>query len=303
VNVPEHKLMTARKCDQYTAQGLPVWEVQGCGTVTGAGHQDTRPPWIDVRLTLADGARIDVLAVLRGDRIAIEDAQADPPLTLEGLASLAEAIGAPLLQACESVTGVAAPPPYVPGAARVPAEGGPGGNPHFVAAEPTDTDRPVEWPAPETGVTEPARVPESGGIARPADAHEPSGADEPAGADESGGIAQPAGATDPDGAAESTGAIERDVGGEAPCVPEPDASTDAVRPAEGRFAAPGRHRAAVRGAAGRRNVAAVYLAAQQAGHDPVLAVMAATGLSRRRSLRLIAGARDKGNLPSSRHRR
>ncbi|MFF6783220.1 DUF6214 family protein [Streptomyces sp. NPDC012510] len=51
-----------------------------------------------------------------------------------------------------------------------------------------------------------------------------------------------------------------------------------------------------RGAEGRRMVAEEYLAAQRSGYDPVLAVMCATGHSRRKSLRLIAGARDEGLL-------
>jgi Family of unknown function (DUF6214) len=68
----------------------------------------------------------------------------------------------------------------------------------------------------------------------------------------------------------------------------------------------GRHRArpvAPRGPAARRGAADVYLAAQREGGDPVLAVMAATGLSRRRSLKLIAAARAEGHLPARRHRR
>ncbi|CAL9651209.1 hypothetical protein SUDANB105_06633 [Streptomyces sp. enrichment culture] len=51
-----------------------------------------------------------------------------------------------------------------------------------------------------------------------------------------------------------------------------------------------------RGVEGRRLVAQEYRAAQQEGADPVLAVMCATGHSRRRSLRLIAQARDAGFL-------
>ncbi|MEU5778930.1 DUF6214 family protein, partial [Streptomyces venezuelae] len=39
------------------------------------------------------------------------------------------------------------------------------------------------------------------------------------------------------------------------------------------------------------------------GRDPVLAVMCATGRSRRKSLRLIAGARDAGLLTPRHHRR
>ncbi|MGW7266099.1 DUF6214 family protein [Streptomyces sp. NPDC054842] len=56
------------------------------------------------------------------------------------------------------------------------------------------------------------------------------------------------------------------------------------------------------GTEGRRLVAEEYRAAQGDGRDPVLAVMCATGHSRRRSLRLIAGARDAGFL-TPRHAR
>ncbi|MFI2089139.1 DUF6214 family protein [Streptomyces rishiriensis] len=57
-----------------------------------------------------------------------------------------------------------------------------------------------------------------------------------------------------------------------------------------------------RGIEGRRLVAQEYRAAQEEGVDPVLAVMCATGHSRRRSLRLIAQARDAGYL-TPRHAR
>ncbi|QHA03082.1 hypothetical protein GQF42_07150 [Streptomyces broussonetiae] len=57
-----------------------------------------------------------------------------------------------------------------------------------------------------------------------------------------------------------------------------------------------------RGVEGRRWVAREYRAAQEEGADPVLAVMSATGHSRRRSLRLIARARDAGFL-TARHAR
>ena len=56
------------------------------------------------------------------------------------------------------------------------------------------------------------------------------------------------------------------------------------------------------GAEGRRLVADEYRTAQEEGADPVLAVMDATGHSRRTSLRLIAGARDAGLL-TPRHAR
>lgn len=57
-----------------------------------------------------------------------------------------------------------------------------------------------------------------------------------------------------------------------------------------------------RGTEGRRLVAQEYRAAQDHGVDPVLAVMWATGHSRRRSLRMIAQARDAGFL-TPRHAR
>ncbi|MEU6841218.1 DUF6214 family protein [Streptomyces sp. NPDC046716] len=58
-----------------------------------------------------------------------------------------------------------------------------------------------------------------------------------------------------------------------------------------------------RGVEGRRAVAEAYRAAQSEGSDPVLAVMCATGRSRRKSLRLIAGARDAGLLAPRHNRR
>lgn len=58
-----------------------------------------------------------------------------------------------------------------------------------------------------------------------------------------------------------------------------------------------------RGREGRLLVAQEYRAAQADGRDPVLAVMQATGRSRRRSLKLIASARDAGALPPRHNRR
>ncbi|WP_329225269.1 DUF6214 family protein [Streptomyces canus] len=57
-----------------------------------------------------------------------------------------------------------------------------------------------------------------------------------------------------------------------------------------------------RGMEGRRLIAQEYRAAQEEGVDPVLAVMCATGHSRRKSLRLISQARDAGFL-TPRHAR
>ncbi|MFE0192425.1 DUF6214 family protein, partial [Streptomyces sp. NPDC058989] len=57
-------------------------------------------------------------------------------------------------------------------------------------------------------------------------------------------------------------------------------------------------------AAERRRLAAdAYRQAQREGRDPVLAVMLATGRNRRRSLRLIAGARDEGLLTPRHNKR
>ncbi|MFD8549089.1 DUF6214 family protein [Streptomyces sp. NPDC059649] len=54
----------------------------------------------------------------------------------------------------------------------------------------------------------------------------------------------------------------------------------------------------------RRKLAAdAYRQAQREGRDPVLAVMLATGRNRRRSLRLIAGARDEGLLTPRHNKR
>ncbi|MFD5256730.1 DUF6214 family protein [Streptomyces bobili] len=58
-----------------------------------------------------------------------------------------------------------------------------------------------------------------------------------------------------------------------------------------------------RGIEGRRLVAEEYRAAQTRGVDPVLAVMRTTGHSRRRSLSMIAQARDAGFLPPRHARR
>ncbi|MET9773288.1 DUF6214 family protein [Streptomyces sp. NPDC006367] len=83
--------------------------------------------------------------------------------------------------------------------------------------------------------------------------------------------------------------------------------SEVCAPAAGSGPAPaGSRRARVawpRGREGRRLVAQEYRTAREAGHDPVLAVMRATGHSRRRSLRLIGQARDDGFLTPRRARR
>ncbi|GGZ64077.1 hypothetical protein GCM10010387_66690 [Streptomyces inusitatus] len=182
----------------------PVWEVQGRGTVTRAGPRAAGPggggpTWFDVRLTFADGARIDVLAVVEDGRIAIEDLCAEPPLTLPGFSALARLIETPLADACRTAA---------------------------TAPEPVQPEQPVPL----------ALVP-----------------------------------------------------AEEPSVP----AAGHRRPRPGRL----------RGRTVRRIAADAYRAAQRDGADPVLAVMGATGRSRRKSLRLISGARDEGYLAPRHHRR
>ncbi|MFJ9469764.1 DUF6214 family protein [Streptomyces caniferus] len=82
-----------------------------------------------------------------------------------------------------------------------------------------------------------------------------------------------------------------------PGPPEPSAS--APPPARVRSAVLARSRAGER----RRVAADAYRQAQQEGRDPVEAVMLATGRNRRRSLRLIAGARDEGLLTPRHNKR
>lgn len=259
--------MPAQEPPHHDGSAWPAWEVQGHGSVTATGDSgggpDTtgttdrparhqlRSPWVDVRLTFEDGARLDVLAVVRDGRVAIEDAQADPPLPVTGLAALAEAIEAPLRSACQVVAGEHRPP--VPQPATEP-------EPEADREAAPEADREADREAdPEP---------------RPAAAPGP-------------GTPSAAGAP-PDDAGAGDSATAAATPGPAPSVS-------------------GRHRARTaappRGGAARRGIAAIYRAAQGAGQDPVLAVMSVTGFSRRKALRLIAGARDDGHLSPRHHRR
>ncbi|WP_217250190.1 DUF6214 family protein [Streptomyces sp. AC602_WCS936] len=60
----------------------------------------TAAAWFDVRLTFADGARLEALAVLSGQGVRVEDVRARPPLSLDDLAVLAEWLESPLFDAC-----------------------------------------------------------------------------------------------------------------------------------------------------------------------------------------------------------
>ncbi|GAA2403880.1 DUF6214 family protein [Streptomyces coeruleofuscus] len=150
----------------------PAWEVR---------ENEDATRWFDVRLAFADGAHVDALAVVAGGRVGVEDVRAQPALSLDDLAVLADWIEDSLAEACCA------------GAGMAPEDGGGQGR----------RARPV-WPS---------------------------------------------------------------------------------------------------GAEGRRLVAQEYRAAQQDGTDPVLAVMCATGHSRRKTLRLIGQARDAGLLTPRRARR
>ncbi|MFI7244934.1 DUF6214 family protein [Streptomyces qinglanensis] len=84
-------------------------------------------------------------------------------------------------------------------------------------------------------------------------------------------------------------------------APDPAAATPRRAPAAA--AAGGRRRRpGLRGTEALHTAAGAYSAARAQGQDPVLAVMRVTGHSRRKSLRVIAGARDAGLL-SPRHAR
>lgn len=150
----------------------PAWEVR---------ENEDATRWFDVRLLFTDGAHVEALAVVAGGCVGVEDVRAQPALSLDDLAVLADWIEDSLAEACCA------------GAGTAPEDGGGQGRRARAA-----------WP---------------------------------------------------------------------------------------------------RGAEGRRLVAQEYRAAQQDGADPVLAVMCATGHSRRTCLRLIGQARDAGLLTPRRARR
>ncbi|CAL9325538.1 DUF6214 family protein [Streptomyces olindensis] len=166
----------------------PAWEVR---------ENDDATRWFDVRLAFTDGARVDALAVVAGGCVHIEEVRAQPALSLDDLAVLADWIEDSVAEACAAAAG----------------------------------------PVPER----------------------------------------------------CAGQAPQGHGGQ---VPE-------GRGGGGRRARP----AWPNGAEGRWLVAREYRAAQREGADPVLAVMCATGHSRRTSLRLIGQARDAGLLTPRRARR
>ncbi|KUL55440.1 hypothetical protein ADL22_00670 [Streptomyces sp. NRRL F-4489] len=293
----------------------PDWELRAHGSAaSGLG------PWFSARLTFPDGARIDVLVTASGDHLAVEDVRADPPLTLDALATLAHWIEGPLDDTCRAATGrppksrpapAAAPHrhpgPAAPAAPRsaeaadaapgAAADGAVGGVPGEAAADAAEGA--VDDPGNEVrGEAGKEAAGEASAVA-PAAAAPPQGpGTDPEPQSEA---ASPSSAPRPEQCApspepsERSGASERSGVSEQPGVAEPPpAPAAAVRSA-----------VLVRSRAGerRRIAAAAYRAAQKEGRDPVLAVMHATGRNRRRALRLIAGARDAGLLTPRHNKR
>ncbi|WP_044365817.1 DUF6214 family protein [Streptomyces natalensis] len=279
------------KAQDATAE-WPAWELQACGSAAPAPESyapddpegplgleplpprlDPLEPWFSARLNFADGARIDVLVAVSDDGLTVEDLRADPPLTLDGLATLTRWIDGPLDDACRLATG------------RPRKERPPGSDAQAAAAyEPVAPEAEPEAAAPEEPAVPGDRLlrgaPDAPGgedrtaapLAVPAAATHDRAPKNP-GSDGLAAPAEPAAATGPDEAH----------GHGTPAASAPPATLIRSRTSE------------------RRKLAAdVYRAAQQNGQDPVLAVMHATGRNRRRSLRLIAGARDEGFL-SPRH--
>jgi hypothetical protein len=65
----------------------PAWKVREGGGITS---------WFHVRLAFADGARVELLAVVCGGSASIEDIRAQPALSLVDLKALADWIEGPL---------------------------------------------------------------------------------------------------------------------------------------------------------------------------------------------------------------
>lgn len=276
---------------RYKAQGgaleWPDWELQAHGSAASE-----LGPWFSARLTFPHGARVDVLVTATGDRLTVEDVRADPPLTLDALASLAHWIEGPLDDACRAATG--RPPKDRPGAVA-PSGPAPGPPPRASVGE-AGPARPREARA-ET-------APPKGAVVR--------GAGRLCGTDAAPAVGSPAAGTAEAPATTPTDGTSDAVAPPAPDAaaapePGPPATEDGPAAQEPAATPPPAARSAVlvRSRAGERRkiAAAAYREAQQEGRDPVLAVMNATGRNRRRALRLIAGARDAGLLTPRHNKR
>ncbi|MEV6564762.1 DUF6214 family protein [Streptomyces kronopolitis] len=288
---------------------------------------DPLGPWCSARLTFADGARIDVLVTVTDEHLTVEDVRADPPLTLAGLAALARWIEGPLDDTFRATTGrpqKARSAPRQPGPVAVPAAGdavggtppdGPDAGSAGTAASrpvsgprPLSSDRPAPSPQPVDGPL-PDRTPDTVGAGAgegPALAVTEAA---PAEATAATGTVTDEDAADPTttGTGHVTEASADTPPGASAGTPDDTLAEPSAEPPAGPASAPSAQpaRSALRSRSGeRRRIAAdAYRRAQRDGHDPVRAVMQATGRNRRRSLRLIAGARDEGLLAPRHNKR
>jgi hypothetical protein len=244
--------------------------------------------WFEVRLAFPDGACVDALAVVSEGSVCVEDVRARPALTREDLIALNDWIQRPLLDACG-------------GAARgaVTAGGGPAEGDGPPPAPEREGQEAGGVPTVKTPVTEePAadRVEVRSAGEAPV-AAEPLVAEVTA--ETADAVEVPRFVAERCASAPSDSAASSSPAASVTSVTSVTSAGPAVGSAGSRRARPGWPR----GAEGRRLAAREYRAAQEEGADPVLAVMCATGRSRRRSLRLIAQARDAGYLTSRHVRR
>ncbi|WP_369252088.1 DUF6214 family protein [Streptomyces sp. R41] len=84
----------------------PAWEVQ---------EQEGATSWFYARLAFDDGAQVDLLVVVSEAGVSIEDVRAQPPLSLDDLAVLADWIEEPLFGACGEPTAPSCEPEEGPG--------------------------------------------------------------------------------------------------------------------------------------------------------------------------------------------
>ncbi|MFI7099234.1 DUF6214 family protein [Streptomyces sp. NPDC050161] len=257
---------------------------------------------MSARLTFADGARIDVLVTVSDDAITVEDLRADPPLALDGFTALAHWMEGPLDDACRLATGrprrprpVPAPPATPWGETLAQAE----------AASLPESERTPDHAPDPTAAPEPQREP-APECEAPGEAAPPGGTEAPAeavtygtGEQRSVPTAEPADAApDADERVDPSSATGTAAPSGTAAAPE---ATETVEDAPESVAAQSAIR--VRGKERCKVAADAYQQAQREGRDPVAAVMDATRRGRRRSLKLIAAARDAGFLAPRHNKR
>ncbi|MER5542789.1 DUF6214 family protein [Streptomyces sp. NPDC002589] len=282
--------LSDRNAEDGAVSVWPAWKVREHGGTTS---------WYQVRLAFPDGARVDALAVLHDGCVSIEDVTAQPALSLADLTALANWIGGPLFASC----GVAGERPHEGDGDGRPEERHEGEQPEG-RPEGEQPEKPCE-PDEPGGRCDPRQRFEGHERFEAHERFEPHERYEPQADDmterREGEPPQdridgerPQGRIDGE-RPEGWCAGERPQGPYAPRVRAVEEIALGVGLRRARAGWP-------RGIEGRRLVAREYRAAQQGGVDPVLAVMSATGRSRRRSLRMIAQARDAGLL-TPRHAR